>query len=84
MLEAFEASRGSPIQYGGSSSTAVENWSGTFEWDSRADDVRLNVFGIPVYRANQREVIALPFFFFFFLSFACGIEILAIVCIMGF
>lgn len=67
LLEAFEASRGSPIQYGGSSSTAVENWSGTFEWDSRADDARLNVFGIPAYRANQREVIALPFFFFFLL-----------------
>lgn len=57
LLEAFEASRGSPIQYGGSSSTALENWSGTFEWDSRADDVRLNVFGIPAYRANQREII---------------------------
>ncbi|KAH9687600.1 ATP-dependent DNA helicase q1 [Citrus sinensis] len=57
LLEAFEASRGSPIQYGGSSSTAVENWSGTFEWDSRADDARLNVFGIPAYRANQREII---------------------------
>ncbi|KAH9753587.1 ATP-dependent DNA helicase q1 [Citrus sinensis] len=57
LLEAFEASRGSPIQYGGSSSTAVENWSGTFEWDSRADDVRLNVFGIPAYRANQQEII---------------------------
>ncbi|MCL7025550.1 hypothetical protein MKW94_023480 [Papaver nudicaule] len=36
---------------------AVENWSGQFEWDSRADDVRFNIFGIPTYRANQREII---------------------------
>ncbi|XP_063942177.1 ATP-dependent DNA helicase Q-like 2 isoform X2 [Daucus carota subsp. sativus] len=34
-----------------------ENWSGEFEWDSRANDVRLNVFGITSYRANQREII---------------------------
>lgn len=33
-----------------------ENWSGEFDWDSRAIDVRLNVFGITSYRANQREV----------------------------
>lgn len=33
----------------------VENWSGQFEWDSRADEVRFNTFGIPTYRANQRE-----------------------------
>uniref|UniRef100_A0A7C8YKK4 ATP-dependent DNA helicase n=1 Tax=Opuntia streptacantha TaxID=393608 RepID=A0A7C8YKK4_OPUST len=38
-------------------STAVENWSGSFGWDSRADDVRLNIFGISSYRANQREII---------------------------
>ena len=37
-------------------SSAVENWSGEFEWDSEADDVRLNIFGISSYRANQREV----------------------------
>lgn len=36
---------------------AVEDWSRSFEWDSRADDVRFNVFGISSYRANQREVI---------------------------
>ncbi|KAG5540913.1 hypothetical protein RHGRI_020972 [Rhododendron griersonianum] len=36
--------------------TAVtENWSETFEWDSQADDVRFNIYGIPEYRANQRE-----------------------------
>ncbi|KAI8547502.1 hypothetical protein RHMOL_Rhmol07G0200800 [Rhododendron molle] len=38
--------------------TAVtENWLETFEWDSQADDVRFNIFGIPEYRANQREII---------------------------
>lgn len=37
-------------------SVSMENWSGTFEWDSAADDVRFNVFGISAYRANQREV----------------------------
>ncbi|KAI3869731.1 hypothetical protein MKW98_030912 [Papaver atlanticum] len=35
----------------------VENWSGQFEWDSKADEVRFNTFGIPTYRANQREII---------------------------
>ncbi|MFS7923033.1 putative DNA helicase [Helianthus anomalus] len=35
----------------------TENWSGTFEWDNEADDIRLNIFGIPTYRANQREII---------------------------
>ncbi|KAK1367675.1 ATP-dependent DNA helicase [Heracleum sosnowskyi] len=34
-----------------------ESWSGEFDWDSRANDVRLNVFGITSYRANQREII---------------------------
>ncbi|GAB4857919.1 Werner syndrome ATP-dependent helicase [Ancistrocladus abbreviatus] len=38
-------------------SAATENWSGPFEWDSQADDVRFNVFGISSYRANQREII---------------------------
>ncbi|XP_072955690.1 ATP-dependent DNA helicase Q-like 2 isoform X2 [Typha angustifolia] len=36
---------------------AAEDWSGSFEWDSHADDIRFNVFGIPSYRANQREII---------------------------
>ncbi|XP_078440409.1 RECQ helicase L2 isoform X2 [Wolffia australiana] len=35
----------------------VEDWSGKFDWDSRADDVKLNVFGISKYRANQREIV---------------------------
>ncbi|PIA33637.1 hypothetical protein AQUCO_04100214v1 [Aquilegia coerulea] len=33
------------------------DWSGEFEWDSRADDIRFNVFGISHYRANQRQII---------------------------
>ncbi|KAI3692271.1 hypothetical protein L6452_32085 [Arctium lappa] len=35
----------------------AENWSGSFEWDDEADDIRFNIFGIPGYRANQREII---------------------------
>ncbi|XVF87923.1 hypothetical protein PTKIN_Ptkin19aG0007400 [Pterospermum kingtungense] len=35
----------------------AEDWSGPFEWDSRADDIRFNVFGISSYRPNQREII---------------------------
>uniref|UniRef100_A0A5B6YTR0 ATP-dependent DNA helicase n=2 Tax=Davidia involucrata TaxID=16924 RepID=A0A5B6YTR0_DAVIN len=43
----------------GNDGTAVvaENWSGTFEWDFQADDLKFNVFGISTYRANQREII---------------------------
>lgn len=53
LLEHNESSR----SHGGDeASVSVENWSGSFEWDSRAEDVRLNVFGISAYRANQREV----------------------------
>ncbi|XP_039006253.1 ATP-dependent DNA helicase Q-like 2 isoform X1 [Hibiscus syriacus] len=37
--------------------TMQEDWSGPFEWDSQADDIRLNVFGISSYRPNQREII---------------------------
>ncbi|KAI9083893.1 hypothetical protein K1719_034151 [Acacia pycnantha] len=54
ILEACEES-GNQVNDGAPS--AVENWSGPFEWDSRADDVRLNIFGISAYRANQREII---------------------------
>ncbi|XP_024995996.1 mediator of RNA polymerase II transcription subunit 34 isoform X1 [Cynara cardunculus var. scolymus] len=35
----------------------AENWSGSFEWDDEADDIRFNIFGIPGYRANQQEII---------------------------
>lgn len=53
LLEHNESSR----SHGGDeASVSVEDWSGSFEWDSQADDVRLNVFGISAYRANQREV----------------------------
>lgn len=44
-------------------SSAVENWSEPFEWDSRADDIRFNIFGISKYRANQREVSCFCFCF---------------------
>lgn len=53
LLKALAAS-GSPVASSGSN--AIENWSEAFEWDSRADDVRFNVFGISKYRANQKEV----------------------------
>lgn len=53
LLEAFEAPSGSIKD---DPSTSVEDWSGSFEWDARADDVRFNIFGISKYRANQREV----------------------------
>ncbi|KAK8614748.1 hypothetical protein V6N13_068542 [Hibiscus sabdariffa] len=39
----------------------AEDWSGSFDWDSRADDIRFNVFGISSYRPNQREVVARAF-----------------------
>ncbi|XP_058086677.1 ATP-dependent DNA helicase Q-like 2 isoform X1 [Magnolia sinica] len=54
LLEEFKAS-GSPAN--GGAPVTVENWSGTFKWDSQAEDIRFNVFGISTYRANQREII---------------------------
>lgn len=54
LLKALAAASGSPVASSGSS--AIENWSEPFEWDSRADDVRFNIFGISNYRANQKEV----------------------------
>uniref|UniRef100_A0A7N0VDW2 ATP-dependent DNA helicase n=2 Tax=Kalanchoe fedtschenkoi TaxID=63787 RepID=A0A7N0VDW2_KALFE len=44
-----------PVENGGPA--PVEDWSGSFEWDAEADNVRFNVFGISKYRANQREII---------------------------
>ncbi|KAH9562643.1 hypothetical protein CY35_05G082900 [Sphagnum magellanicum] len=41
----------------GISKSSKEDWSGPFEWDDRAADIRLNVFGIASYRQNQREII---------------------------
>ncbi|GAB2301837.1 Werner syndrome ATP-dependent helicase [Dionaea muscipula] len=52
-----EESQASGCQQSEGSSAAKENWSGSFEWDSRADDIRFNIFGISSYRANQREII---------------------------
>ncbi|GAB2272950.1 hypothetical protein Dimus_039000 [Dionaea muscipula] len=54
-----EESQASGCQQSEGSSAAKENWSGSFEWDSRADDIRFNIFGISSYRANQREVMGL-------------------------
>ncbi|RDX82858.1 Mediator of RNA polymerase II transcription subunit 34, partial [Mucuna pruriens] len=53
----LEACKESGNEANNVASSTVENWSGTFEWDSEADDIRLNVFGISSYRANQREII---------------------------
>ncbi|KAK9928257.1 hypothetical protein M0R45_025403 [Rubus argutus] len=52
----LEASKGPRPPVNGAS-TSAEDWSGSFEWDSQADDLRFNVFGISAYRANQREII---------------------------
>ncbi|KAG0625747.1 hypothetical protein M758_2G078000 [Ceratodon purpureus] len=41
----------------GASMLGREDWSGTFEWDERAADIRLNLFGIKSYRQNQHEII---------------------------
>ncbi|KAG0498714.1 hypothetical protein HPP92_003405 [Vanilla planifolia] len=38
-------------------SVEAQDWSGTFEWDSQAEDIRFNIFGISSYRANQRQII---------------------------
>ncbi|XP_031738250.1 mediator of RNA polymerase II transcription subunit 34 isoform X2 [Cucumis sativus] len=45
------------VSQGTGTSTNSENWSGSFKWDSEADDVKLNIFGISSYRANQREIV---------------------------
>ncbi|KAL6008587.1 hypothetical protein ACLOJK_034101 [Asimina triloba] len=52
LLEQYQA-LGSPAN----GAVVLEDWSGTFEWDTRADDVKFNVFGITSYRANQRETL---------------------------
>lgn len=45
------------VSKGTGTSTNSENWSGSFKWDSEADDIKLNIFGISSYRANQREIV---------------------------
>ncbi|KAG2315034.1 hypothetical protein Bca4012_065832 [Brassica carinata] len=58
LLKAVAVSSGTPVASScPDGSSAVENWSEPFEWDSRADDVRFNIFGISKYRANQREIV---------------------------
>ncbi|CAI9755551.1 unnamed protein product [Fraxinus pennsylvanica] len=54
LLDHFESSRSCGED---ETSVSLKNWSGTFEWDSQADDIRFNVFGISSYRINQREII---------------------------
>ncbi|XP_057821412.1 ATP-dependent DNA helicase Q-like 2 isoform X2 [Cryptomeria japonica] len=57
----LEACKGSTASGGnensGIASACVENWARSFEWDRQADDIRMNVFGIPTYRINQQEII---------------------------
>ncbi|KAL9350210.1 hypothetical protein Peur_057465 [Populus x canadensis] len=58
LLEAYKTSgTGNSANENASRSSSLEDWSGSFEWDSQADDVRLNIFGIPSYRQNQKEII---------------------------
>jgi ATP-dependent DNA helicase Q1 len=61
----LEASKEFENQVNNASSSTVENWNGPFEWDSQADDLRLNIFGIASYRANQKEVKKQHTFFIF-------------------
>ncbi|KAL5550444.1 hypothetical protein UlMin_000620 [Ulmus minor] len=53
----LEASKESGDHVKDNTSTTVENRSGAFEWDSEADDVRFNVFGISTCCANQRQIV---------------------------
>ncbi|XP_052137234.1 ATP-dependent DNA helicase Q-like 2 isoform X1 [Oryza glaberrima] len=53
----LEVSKASNNTINNTPSVGPKDWSGSFLWDSRADDVRFNVFGISSYRQNQREII---------------------------
>lgn len=53
LLESCESSSGPGDD---NAAVSVDDWSRPFVWDSQADDIRFNVFGISKYRANQREV----------------------------
>ncbi|XP_057448782.1 ATP-dependent DNA helicase Q-like 2 [Lotus japonicus] len=57
LSDILEACRESGNQVNNVAQTTVENWNGPFQWDSEADDLRLNIFGISSYRANQREIV---------------------------
>ncbi|TVU23289.1 hypothetical protein EJB05_25644 [Eragrostis curvula] len=54
LLEVSKVSRNTTIN---ASSVAMEDWSGSFPWDSEAENIRFNIFGITSYRSNQREII---------------------------
>ncbi|KAM3397481.1 ATP-dependent DNA helicase Q-like 2 [Capsicum galapagoense] len=54
LVESCESSSGPGAD---NAAVSVDDWSRLFEWDSQADDIRFNVFGISKYRANQREII---------------------------
>ncbi|KAL6653517.1 hypothetical protein ACP70R_008441 [Stipagrostis hirtigluma subsp. patula] len=54
LLEVSKVSRNTTNN---ASSVDQEDWSCNFPWDSQADDIRFNVFGITCYRSNQREII---------------------------
>ncbi|XP_074588165.1 ATP-dependent DNA helicase Q-like 2 isoform X3 [Curcuma longa] len=54
LLEECEASQDAAHD---NSSVSTDDWSAAFEWDSRAEDVAFDVFGITCYRANQRKII---------------------------
>uniref|UniRef100_A0A0E0EBZ6 DNA 3'-5' helicase n=1 Tax=Oryza meridionalis TaxID=40149 RepID=A0A0E0EBZ6_9ORYZ len=54
----LEVSKASNNTINNTPSVVPKDWSGSFLWDSRADDIRFNVFGISSYRQNQREHIA--------------------------
>ncbi|XP_069144291.1 ATP-dependent DNA helicase Q-like 2 isoform X3 [Solanum lycopersicum] len=54
LVESCESSSGRASD---AAAVPVDDWSRPFEWDSQADDIRFNVFGISKYRANQREII---------------------------
>jgi len=56
LRESFDGCRTENDSHKGISKSSKEDWSGPFEWDDRAADIRLNVFGIASYRQNQREV----------------------------
>ncbi len=56
LRESFDGCRTENDTHKGISKSSKEDWSGPFEWDDRAADIRLNVFGIASYRQNQREV----------------------------
>ncbi|KAL6907982.1 hypothetical protein ACP4OV_002152 [Aristida adscensionis] len=53
----LEVSKVSGNTTNNTTSVAQEDWSGSFAWDSQADDIRFNVFSITSYRSNQREII---------------------------